>query len=466
MTARITDFGVGWLFEDARVTSDNSVVGTPEYMAPEYAQGEPVTPAVDVYAAGILLYELLCGITPFVGGSSITVLRRHINMAPPMPTSLHPDVRELLSQLLSKAAADRPTAALAATAMTQLAGRLMDEPPAVPLRRPAVDPSPESGPIDAPGGSSGTMRQAPTVAAVGVPAELPGDDTTVTVRRPPAAAVVGSAGGHVSNDPPATLVEVRVAAPPAPGKRSRRKPTLIAVGMAALVIVGGGVAVATLSDSDNGAVQGVPRRSSAPPSAQESVAVDAFDRADSISTLGVAETGQEWITPSGVWGISSGRAYLLSDAPGVALLPVGLTDVTVAADVVRPWINAAGVVVRADGRSNRIVANFDAASAEFRITTVADATNVTAAAVFVPPAEVPVGTSARIVLTVLGDRVAASLNGSYNLEYTLPTDVRRAINGTAVGLRQTVAGIDTTSFDNIAVTEAAADGSSSPRTGG
>src|SRR5204863_5836082 len=64
---RVTDFGVARLAGTAGLTRMTSLIGTPDYMAPEMAVPSPVTEKVDVYGAGVVLYELLCGVTPFAG---------------------------------------------------------------------------------------------------------------------------------------------------------------------------------------------------------------------------------------------------------------------------------------------------------------------------------------------------------------------------------------------------------------
>ncbi|MEI8052083.1 MAG: serine/threonine-protein kinase, partial [Actinomycetes bacterium] len=66
--ALVTDFGISGLTEGSAHTRMTSLVGTPQYMAPELINGDVASPAVDVYAAGIMLYELLAGKTPFAGG--------------------------------------------------------------------------------------------------------------------------------------------------------------------------------------------------------------------------------------------------------------------------------------------------------------------------------------------------------------------------------------------------------------
>ena len=81
---KLTDFGVARLSYGASLTKLSGVIGTPEYMAPELAEHTRATPAADVYSAGIVLYEMLCGRTPFAGGHPLAVLRRQADQVPPV----------------------------------------------------------------------------------------------------------------------------------------------------------------------------------------------------------------------------------------------------------------------------------------------------------------------------------------------------------------------------------------------
>lgn len=83
--AKLLDFGLSRSLGDAPRTASTELSGTPEYVAPETIRGVLPSPASDVYSAGIVLYELLTGHTPFHGGEIVEVLRRHLedDVVPP-----------------------------------------------------------------------------------------------------------------------------------------------------------------------------------------------------------------------------------------------------------------------------------------------------------------------------------------------------------------------------------------------
>jgi serine/threonine protein kinase len=115
---KIADFGIARAYNvvEPSLTSTGSAIGTPTYMAPEQALGEPLGPQTDIYALGVVAYELLAGRPPFEPGASpMAVLYCHVNKAPPPLTELAPDVPEgvygWVEWLLAKRAADRPASA-------------------------------------------------------------------------------------------------------------------------------------------------------------------------------------------------------------------------------------------------------------------------------------------------------------------------------------------------------------------
>ena len=133
VTLKVTDFGVARLSYGASLTKLTSLIGTPEYMAPELAEGGSADPAADLYSAGIVLYEMLSGRTPFAGGPPMAVLRRHADMAPPPVPGIPDGLWDQLSKMLGKDPADRPASATdAAEALIGQAAALAPL-PALPL---------------------------------------------------------------------------------------------------------------------------------------------------------------------------------------------------------------------------------------------------------------------------------------------------------------------------------------------
>ncbi len=89
---KILDFGLAHLALDPRLAPKGAVFGTPEYMAPEQARGEEATAQSDLYALGVLLFEMLTGQLPFRSSDRETLLEMQRTSQPPKPRSLKPDV--------------------------------------------------------------------------------------------------------------------------------------------------------------------------------------------------------------------------------------------------------------------------------------------------------------------------------------------------------------------------------------
>ncbi len=138
-SVKITDFGIAWSAGSVPLTRTGQVIGTPQYLSPEQAEGRLATPASDVYALGLVGYECLTGHPAFDGDNAVTIALKQLRSEPePLPEDLPGGVRTLILRALSKdpAARMRDGAAFAAAVEDARAGRL----PA-PAPRPAAVPA-------------------------------------------------------------------------------------------------------------------------------------------------------------------------------------------------------------------------------------------------------------------------------------------------------------------------------------
>ncbi|MEV6933124.1 serine/threonine-protein kinase [Streptomyces sp. NPDC051132] len=110
MHPMLTDFGIARLADSPGLTRTHEFVGTPAYVAPESAEGRPQTSAVDIYGAGILLYELVTGRPPFSGGSALEVLHQHLSAEPRRPSTVPDPLWTVIERCLRKDPGQRPSA--------------------------------------------------------------------------------------------------------------------------------------------------------------------------------------------------------------------------------------------------------------------------------------------------------------------------------------------------------------------
>lgn len=110
MHPMLTDFGIARLADSPGLTRTHEFVGTPAYVAPESAEGRPQTSAVDIYGAGILLYELVTGRPPFSGGSALEVLHQHLSAEPRRPSTVPDPLWTVIERCLDKNPDRRPSA--------------------------------------------------------------------------------------------------------------------------------------------------------------------------------------------------------------------------------------------------------------------------------------------------------------------------------------------------------------------
>ncbi len=184
--ARILDFGVAHVSDGATLTRNGALVGTPAYMAPEQVRSAPISPATDLYALGVTLFEALTGIRPFRAEGTYALLMKHLEAEPlPLEPLLPaappwPEIATLVRALLAKDPADRPPGAgVVRDRLRALSSRLPRFAPASADR--TLTPPPDETGSHAPTGPSdisGFEETADSAArAVDRTARGPGDPT-------------------------------------------------------------------------------------------------------------------------------------------------------------------------------------------------------------------------------------------------------------------------------------------------
>lgn len=111
LDTRLTDFGIARVLNTPALTTPNAVVGTPHYMSPEAFHGAPASPAADVYALGILLYELVVGLPPYRSDSIPELMRLHLQGEPDRPEGIPDAYWDLITACLQRKPRLRPSAA-------------------------------------------------------------------------------------------------------------------------------------------------------------------------------------------------------------------------------------------------------------------------------------------------------------------------------------------------------------------
>src|SRR3954452_18976237 len=105
--AVVTDFGIARA-GISDITQTGSVMGTPQYLSPEQAQGFEVTAVSDLYSIGVILYEALCGRVPFEGESAVAVAMKQVSETPLRPSSINPQISPALDAVVMRALEKEP----------------------------------------------------------------------------------------------------------------------------------------------------------------------------------------------------------------------------------------------------------------------------------------------------------------------------------------------------------------------
>jgi serine/threonine protein kinase len=303
---RLTDFGIAkYVAQDGARRAGTMLVGTPQYIAPELIDGKEPTSATDLYALGIMLYELACGVTPFAGGSTMAVLRNHAERLPGRPPGVPDSLWDLISWLLGKHAASRPqSASQVATLLDALVPELAGLPAAEALHEPPEPPEPS------------------------VHTQL----TEMAMRPVTTAPVAVDAGG---------LDPDRAAPTPRKNAAGPRPLMLIGVLTAALLLTGGGLVGAKLMNGSSPtqprpktpaiqtpAIQ-TPTRTPASTSARSTSALQTPASTSAPGTSGFETSASTGTEPQPATGIPNATPWMnVIDAPGSARgpVPAAITD--------------------------------------------------------------------------------------------------------------------------------------------
>ncbi|WP_430869072.1 Stk1 family PASTA domain-containing Ser/Thr kinase [Demequina aurantiaca] len=129
---KVADFGLARAVTEVTSTSTGTIMGTVAYLGPELVSRGTQDARTDIYAAGILLYEMVTGHQPFTGDSAIEVASRHVHEDVPAPSEsvpwLPPEFDALVAQLVARDPDDRPMNGAAAVTMVRQARSLIDDP--------------------------------------------------------------------------------------------------------------------------------------------------------------------------------------------------------------------------------------------------------------------------------------------------------------------------------------------------
>jgi serine/threonine-protein kinase len=239
----LTDFGLARESASNHASTDPGVLmGTPSYVAPEQAVGSKgVTKASDIYALGVILFELLCGRLPFEADTPMGVVLKHLYDEPPVPSSIRPElpkaVDAVVLRALRKDAAERFPSASAMAAALDIAWSDEPAPPAIKAAPPAKATPPKAAPAAKPKPAPAKVAPAPSKEKAAPPKAQP------TAAKPTSAPTPTPARARPASQTPAPNSRL-----PAPNSRLRTRVGLVtACAVGALLLFGFGLDPVTIA---------------------------------------------------------------------------------------------------------------------------------------------------------------------------------------------------------------------------
>ncbi|MBO0791867.1 MAG: protein kinase [Ktedonobacteraceae bacterium] len=175
----LTDFGLVKIIAEGqvsqmRLTGPGAPVGTPDYMSPEQVIGEDVDTRADLYSLGVILYQMVTGTTPFQGETPMQIAAQHLQIPPPSPQMLRPDLPIAAEQAILRALAKRPSERYSHAQDLANAFRAALIGTGIPLNMntasmPVIPPSGSTGRLFVPKGTFGATRPTAVLPAVDRP---------------------------------------------------------------------------------------------------------------------------------------------------------------------------------------------------------------------------------------------------------------------------------------------------------
>ena len=261
----VADFGIAKLTEGADHTQEGTMLGTAKYLAPEQVDGRPVDARTDVYALGVVLYEMLCGRPPFAADTDVATALARLHADPPRPRQIKADIPRALDDLVMRALARDPDGRFATAA---------------------------------------ELRAALQSADLGAPDPVTYEDNTaVTTATPPAGTPAVVAGAAAGGTPASSGASSGASSPPTTTgfvkrERSILFPAIIVIFVALALAVAGVLIGNTLAD--RGIIGGTDTTEATPP-------------ADTPATTGVAVTVATPFDPEGDGAENDAAAPRASD---------------------------------------------------------------------------------------------------------------------------------------------------------